>query len=121
VVTNWDGLDAKAFAGIYNSNWVCSVVMYIYFKPFILSYVLYGAKRRKQLLHRFGLSSARTEKEKNIMHGGTPSAPSITPGHKFFFVCCKKRFFKNVHGHTIFVLGSFFYRCTLVITIKYKF
>jgi hypothetical protein len=26
VVTNWDGLDAKAFAGIYNSNWVCSVV-----------------------------------------------------------------------------------------------
>jgi hypothetical protein len=25
VVTNWDGLDAKAFAGIYNSNWVCSV------------------------------------------------------------------------------------------------
>ncbi len=25
VVTNWDGLDAKAFAGIYKSNWVCSV------------------------------------------------------------------------------------------------
>ncbi len=25
MVTNWDGLDAKAFAGIYNSNWVCSV------------------------------------------------------------------------------------------------
>ncbi len=24
MVTNWDGLDAKAFAGIYNSNWVCS-------------------------------------------------------------------------------------------------
>jgi hypothetical protein len=26
VVTNWDGLDAKAFAGIYKSNWVCSVL-----------------------------------------------------------------------------------------------
>ncbi len=25
MVTNWDGLDAKAFVGIYNSNWVCSV------------------------------------------------------------------------------------------------
>ncbi len=24
VVTNWDGLDAKAFAGIYKSKWVCS-------------------------------------------------------------------------------------------------
>ncbi len=27
MVTNWDGLDAKAFAGIYNSNWVCSAVL----------------------------------------------------------------------------------------------
>ncbi len=26
VVRNWDGPDAKAFAGIYKSNWVCSVV-----------------------------------------------------------------------------------------------
>jgi hypothetical protein len=25
VVRNWDGPDAKAFAGIYKSNWVCSV------------------------------------------------------------------------------------------------
>ncbi len=24
VVRNWDGLDAKAFAGIYKSDWVCS-------------------------------------------------------------------------------------------------
>ncbi len=24
-VRNWDGPDAKAFAGIYKSNWVCSV------------------------------------------------------------------------------------------------
>jgi hypothetical protein len=22
--TNWDGLDGKAFAGIYKLNWVCS-------------------------------------------------------------------------------------------------
>jgi hypothetical protein len=27
VVRNWDGPDAKAFAGIYKSNWVCSVFM----------------------------------------------------------------------------------------------
>jgi hypothetical protein len=25
VVRNWDGPDAKAFEGIYKSNWVCSV------------------------------------------------------------------------------------------------
>ncbi len=25
VVRNWDGPDAKAFAGIYKSNWVCNV------------------------------------------------------------------------------------------------
>ncbi len=25
VVRNWEGADAKAFAGIYKSNWVCSV------------------------------------------------------------------------------------------------
>jgi hypothetical protein len=24
VVRNWDGPDAKSFAGIYKSNWVCS-------------------------------------------------------------------------------------------------
>jgi hypothetical protein len=24
VVRNWDGPDAKAFAGLYKSNWVCS-------------------------------------------------------------------------------------------------
>jgi hypothetical protein len=24
VVRNWDGPDAKAFSGIYKSNWVCS-------------------------------------------------------------------------------------------------
>ncbi len=27
VVRNWDGPDAKAFAGIYKSNWVCSAVL----------------------------------------------------------------------------------------------
>jgi hypothetical protein len=32
VVTNWDGLDAKAFAGIYNSNWVCSVAFFAILK-----------------------------------------------------------------------------------------
>ena len=27
VVRNWDGPDAKAFAGIYKSNWVCSAAV----------------------------------------------------------------------------------------------
>ncbi len=28
---NWDGLDAKAFAGIYKSNWVCSVDKFYFY------------------------------------------------------------------------------------------
>jgi hypothetical protein len=31
VVRNWDGPDAKDFAGIYKSNWVCSAVQKVFY------------------------------------------------------------------------------------------